>query len=213
MKKMFYALLTVSIIFSACQNNSNITTPTSGTSGCNDTIAINYNPNDTINSGCVYGLIGGAWTKDYEQYDIHMVVSSGGILLEDTSWTQIITHPDSMVAYKGKFWDNSVFISWDSDNNMVDSGIWIQMGNTITIITDTVTVQDIISITQTNGILEGPSWTESWTDSSGEDYVVEIDAAMLLTRDPNGFTTNNTNQRKGNTSWINKRKFMNIIKR
>ena len=62
----------------------------------------------------------------------------------------------------------------------------------------------IISITQTNVILEGPSWTESWTDY-GEDYVVEIDAAMLLTRDPNGFTTNNTNQRKGNTSWINKR--------
>jgi len=211
MKKMFYALLTVSIIFFACQNNSNITTPTSGTSGCNDTIAINYNPNDTINSGCVYGLIGGAWTKDYEQYDIHMIVSSGGILLDDTSWTQMITHPDSMVAYKGKFWDNSVFVSWDSDNNMVDSGIWIQMGNTLTIITDTVEVQDIISITQTNGILEA-NQTESWSDN-GEDYVVEIDAAMLITRDPNGFTTNNTNLRKGNTSWINKRKLMNIIKR
>ena len=81
MKKILYSLVAVSIIFSACQNNSNITTPTGGTSGCNDTIAINYNPNDTINSGCVYGLIGGAWTKDYEQYDIHMVVTSGGILL------------------------------------------------------------------------------------------------------------------------------------
>jgi len=211
MKKMFYALLTVSIIFSACQNNSNITTPTSGTSGCNDTIAINYNPNDTINSGCVYGLIGGAWTKDYEQYDIHMIVSSGGILLEDTSWTQMITHPDSMFAYKGKFWDNSVFVSWDSYNNMVDSGIWLQMGNTLTLITDTVEVQDIISITQTNAIMEA-NWTESWNDN-GEDYVVEIDAAMLVTRDPNGFTSNNTNQRKGNASWINKRKLMNIIKR
>ena len=212
MKKIIYTLLAVSIIFFACQNNSNITTPTSGTSGCNDTIAINYNPNDTINSGCIYGLIGGAWTKDSEQYDIHMLVSSGGILLEDTSWTQMVTHPDSMVAYKGKFCDNSVFISWDSDNNMVDSGIWIQMGNIITIITDTVVVQDIISITQTNGILEGPSWTESWNDN-GEDYVVMIDAAMLITRDPNGFTSNNTNQRRGNTSWINKRKLMNIIKR
>ena len=71
---------------------------------------------------------------------------------------------------------------------MVDSGIWLQMGNTLTLITDTVVVQDIISITQTNVILEGPSWTESWTDY-GEDYVVEIDAAMLLTRDPNGFTS------------------------
>ena len=213
MKKIFYALLTVSIIFFACQNNSNITTPTSGTSGCNDTIAINYNPNDTINSGCVYGLIGGAWTKDYEQYDIHMVVSSGGVVQEDTSWTQMITHPDSIVAYKGKFWDNAIFVSWDSDNNMVDSGIWLQMGNTLTIITDTVVVQDIISITQTNVILEGPSWTESWNDN-GEDYVVAIDCiSMLLTRDPNGFTSNNTNQRKGNTSWINKRELMNIIKR
>ena len=208
---MFYSLLTVSIIFFACQNNSNITTPTSGTSGCNDTIAINYNPNDTINSGCVYGLIGGAWTKDYEQYDIHMVVTSSGILLEDTSWTQMITHPDSMVAYKGKFWDNGIFESWDSDNNMVDSGIWLQMGNTLTIITDTVEVRDIISITQTNGILEA-NQTDSWSDN-GEDYVVEIDATMLITRDPNGFITNNTNQRKGNASWINKRKFMNIIKR
>ncbi|MBT6808770.1 MAG: hypothetical protein HOA52_04715, partial [Flavobacteriales bacterium] len=102
--------------------------------------------------------------------------------------------------------------AWDSDNNMVDSGIWLQMGNTLTLITDTVVVQDIISITQTNVILEGPSWTESWNDN-GEDYVVEIDGAMLLTRDPNGFTSNNTNQRKGNTSWINKRELMNIIKR
>ena len=212
---MFYALLTVSIIFFACQNNSNITTPTIGTSGCNDTIAMNYNTNDTINSGCVYGLMGGAWTKDSEQYDIHMLVSSGGILLEDTSWTQMITHPDSMVAYKGKFWDNGIFVSWDSYNNMVDSGIWLQIGNTLSIITDTVEVQDIISITQTNGILE-TNWTESWSDTDGiniEDYVVEIDATMLVTRDPNGFTTNNTNLRKANASWINKRKFMNIIKR
>jgi hypothetical protein len=140
-----------------------------------------------------------------------MIVSSGGILLDDTSWTHMITHPDSMVSYKGKFWDNSVFVSWDSDNNMVDSGIWIQMGNTLTLITDTVEVQDIISITQTNAIMEA-NWTESWSDN-GEDYVVEIDAAMLVTRDPNGFTTNNMNLRKGNTSWINKRKLMNIIKR
>ena len=212
MQKIIYTLLAVSIIFFACQNNSNITTPTGGTSGCNDTIAINYNPNDTINSGCVYGLIGGAWTKDYEQYDIHMVVTSGGVVQEDTSWTQMNTHPDSMSAYKGKFWDNGIFEAWDSDNNMVDSGIWLQMGNTLTLITDTVVVQDIISITQTNVILEGPSWTESWNDN-GEDYVVEIDVAMLLTRDPNGFTSNNTNQRKGNTSWINKRELMNIIKR
>jgi len=208
MKKIIYTLLAVSIIFFACQNNSNITTPTSGTSGCNDIIAINYNPNDTINSGCVYGLIGGTWTKDYEQYDIHMVVTSGGVVIDSASWTQMITHPDSMVAYKGKFCDNGIFVSWDSDNIMVDSGIWLQMGNTLTIITDTVTVQDIISITQTNGILEGPSWTESWNDTT-----LEIDAAMLLTRDPNGFTSNNTNQRKVNTSWINKRELMNIIKR
>jgi len=117
-----------------------------------------------------------------------------------------------MSAYKGKFWDNGIFEAWDSDNNMVDSGIWLQMGNTLTLITDTVVVQDIISITQTNGILEGPSWTESWNDN-GVDSVVEIDVAMLLTRDPNGFTSNNTNQRKGNTSWINKRELMNIIKR
>jgi hypothetical protein len=211
MKKIFYALLIFSTTFYACQNNNNITTPIVGTSGCNDTIAINYDLSDTINSGCIYGLIGGAWTKDSEQYDIHMTVSSGGILLEDTSWTQMITNPDSMGAYKGKFWDNGIFESWDSYNNMVDSGIWLQIGNNLTIITDTVVVQDIISITQTNGILE-TNWTESWNDN-GEDYVVEIDATQLVTRDPNGFTTNNTNLRKGNNSWINKRKLMNIIKR
>ena len=42
MKKMFYTLLTASIIFSSCQDDDDITAPTV-LSGCNDPIATNYN--------------------------------------------------------------------------------------------------------------------------------------------------------------------------
>ena len=53
---------------------------------------------------------------------------------------------------------------------------------------------------------------ETFTEDSAN-YDVNYTFTGSHTRDPNGFTSNNTNQRKGNTSWINKRELMNIIKR
>ena len=210
MKKMFYILLTASIIFSSCQDDDDITA-LSVNSGCNDPIATNYNSSATNNSGCVYGIVGGAWITDSEEITMHAVVSMGGMVVMDTTITEIENNPDSMERASSKFWSNGEWDAWDSNNNLLDSGTWVQSGTTVTITTDTVVIGEIISVNQTNLVHEVEG-NESFTED-GFDYDINYTFKGYHTRDPNGFTSNNTNQRKGNASWINKRKFMNIIKR
>jgi len=208
MKKMFYILLTTSIIFSSCQDDDDITAPTV-LSGCNDPIATNYNSSSTNNSGCVYGIVGGAWITNNEEVIMHAVVSMGGIVVMDTTITETQNNPDSLSRFK--FWNNGDFDEWDSNNNLLDSGTWVQSGTTVTVTTDTVVVGEIISVTQTS-LVHQVIRNETFTEG-GADYDVNSTFTGSHTRDPNGFTTNNTNLRKGNTSWINKRKLMTIIKR
>jgi hypothetical protein len=209
MKKMFYILLTASIIFSSCQDDDDITTPT--TSGCNDPIATNYNSSATNNSGCVYGIVGGAWITDTEEITMHAVVSSFGMVVMDTIITEIENNPDSMEQVVQKFWANGEVKFWDNNNNLVDSGTWVQSGTTVTVTTDTVIVGEISSVTKTNLVHEVEG-NESFTED-GFDYDIDYTFKGYHTRDPNGFTTNNTNLRKGNTSFINQKKLMNIIRR
>ena len=188
MKKIFYTLLTVSIIFAACkkEEENSIAAPT-------------------------VGIVGGAWITDSEEITMHAVVSMGGIVVMDTTITEIETNQDSMETVIQKFWDNGDFNAWDNNNNLVDIGTWVQSGTTVTITTDTVIVGEIISVTKTN-LVHTVEGTESFTED-GLDYDVDYTFTANHTRDENGFTTNNTNQRKENTSWINKRRLMNIIKR
>tara|TARA_B100000767_G_scaffold249267_1_gene250716 strand:- start:282 stop:917 length:636 start_codon:yes stop_codon:yes gene_type:complete len=211
MKKLLYTLLTASIIFSSCQDDDDITAPTV-LSGCNDPIATNYNSSATNNSGCVYGIVGGAWITDVEEANIHAIVTMGGVVFMDSTWTVTETNPDSMEnGVLQKFWSNGEVKFWDNNNNLVDSGTWVQSGTTVTITTDTVTVGEILSVTKTNLVHEVIG-NETFTEN-GVDYDIDYTWKGYHTRDPNGFTTNNTNLRTGNTSWINKRKLMNIIKR
>ncbi len=211
MKKLLYTLLTASIIFSSCQDDDDITAPTV-LSGCNDPIATNYNSSATNNSGCVYGIVGGAWITDVEEANIHAIVTMGGVVFMDSTWTVTETNPDSMEnGVLQKFWSNGEVKFWDNNNNLVDSGTWVQSGTTVTITTDTVTVGEILSVTKTNLVHEVIG-NETFTEN-GVDYDIDYTWKGYHTRDPNGFTSNNTNQRKGNASWINKRKLMNIIKR
>ena len=241
MKKLFYTLLAVSIIFSACKKEEEISiaaptvisgcmdntalnfdptatvddgscTYTEIIYGCMDTIAINYNTTATSDDGsCTFGIEGGSWITDTEEMTMHAVVSNGGMVIMDTTLTEIETNQDSMETVIQRFWDNGDFNSWDNNNNIVENGTWVQSGTTVTVTTDTVIVGEIISVTKTN-LVHTVEGNETFTED-GADYDIYFTFTAYHTRNENGFTTNNTNQRKVNTPWINKRKLMNIIKR
>ena len=204
MKEIIYTLLAVSIIFTACKKEEeNNSPPPPGTGGCMDTIATNYNSNATSDdSSCTYGIVGGAWITDSEVIDIHAVVSAGGMVFMDTSWTETESNPDSMEQAVQKFWENGDVKFWDNNNNLVDSGTWVQSGATVTITTDTVIVGEVLSVTKTNlehKVIGNETFTES-----GADYNIDYIFTGYHTRDENGFTTNNINQRKGIATWFNK---------
>ena len=110
-----------------------------------------------------------------------------------------------------KFWDNGEVKFWDNNNNLVDSGTWVQSGTTVTVTTDTVIVGEILSVTKTNLVHEVIG-NETFNDG-GLDYDIDYVFTGYHTRDENGFTTNNTNQRKSNITWFNKTKLMNSIKK
>ena len=202
MKKILYLFLAVSFIFTACKKEE----------GCTDATATNYNADAEDDDGtCTFGIVGGAWITDTEEMNMHAVVSMGGMVIMDTTLTEIETNQDSMETVIQKFWDNGDFNAWDNNNNLVDSGTWVQSGTTVTVTTDTVIVGEILSVTKTNLVHEVIG-NESFTED-GIDYVIDYVFTAHHTRDENGFTTSNINQRKANTSLINKRKLINSIKR
>jgi hypothetical protein len=210
MKKVLYTLLAVSIVFAACKKEDDVVAPTV-LSGCMDAIATNYDATATSDDGsCVFGIVGGAWITDTEEINIHAIVSFGGTIFMDSTWTETETNPDSMESVIQKFSNNGDFNAWDNNNNHVDSGTWVQTGTTVTITTDTVIVGEVISVTKTN-LVHQVMGNETFTED-GADFDIDFIFTGSHTRDENGFTTNNINQRKGNTSFINKRKLINSIK-
>ena len=50
-----------------------------------------------------------AWITDSEEMTMHAVVSMGGIVVMDTTITEIETNQDSMETVIQKFWDNGDF--------------------------------------------------------------------------------------------------------
>ena len=210
---MFYVLLAVSIVFSACKKEEEDTiAATTVLSGCTDAIATNYDATATSDDGsCTFGIVGGAWITDTEEMTMHAIVSMGGMVFMDTTLTEIETNQDSMETVIQKFFNNGVFNAWDINNNLVDNGTWVQSGTTVTVTTDTAIVGEIISVTKTN-LVHTVEGNETFTED-GADYDIDYVFTAYHTRDENGFTTNNINQRKGNTSFINKRELINSIKK
>ena len=208
---MFYVLLAVSIVFSACKKEEEDTiAATTVLSGCTDAIATNYDATATSDDGsCTFGIVGGAWITDTEEMTMHAIVSMGGMVFMDTTLTEIETNQDSMETVIQKFWGNGDFNAWDNNNNLVDNGTWVQSGANVTVTTYTVIVGEIISVTKTN-LVHTVEGNETFTED-GADYDIDFTFAAYHTRNENGFNTNNTNQRKGNTSF--KRKLINSIKK
>ena len=213
MKKILYTFLAVSIIFAACKKEEDEVVAPTVISGCTDAIATNYDATATTDDGsCIYSIVGGAWITDSEVVDIHAIVSMGGMVVMDTSFTETETNPDSMEQVVQKFWGNGDVKFWDNNNNLVDSGTWVQSGTTVTVTTDTVIVGEILSVTKTNLVHEVIG-NETFNDG-GLDYDIDYVFTGYHTRDENGFTTNNTNQRLGNInhSWVVKPRIDNILK-
>jgi len=208
---MFYVLLAVSIVFSACKKEEEDTiAATTVLSGCTDAIATNYDATATSDDGsCTFGIVGGAWITDTEEMTMHAIVSMGGMVFMDTTLTEIETNQDSMETVIQKFFNNGDFNAWDNNNNLVDNGTWVQSGANVTVTTDTVIVGEIISVTKTN-LVHTVEGNETFTED-GADYDIDFTFTAYHTRNENGFNTNNTNQRKGNTSF--KRKLINSIKK
>ena len=203
MRKLIYIFLSVSIIFTACKKEE----------GCMDTIATNYNPDAEVDEGnCTYGIVGGSWITNSEVVDIHMVVTMGGMVVMDSTWTETETNKDSMETVTQKFWDNGDFNAWDNNNNLVDDGTWAQSGTTVTVTTDTVIVGEIISVTKTNLVHKVVG--SQIINDMGIDFDIDFIFTADHTRDENGFTTNNVSKKVGEnqSSIISKKKIKNIVK-
>ena len=206
MKKLFYPLLAVSIIFAACKKEN------AAVNGCMDAIATNYNVLATSDDGtCTYGLVGGAWVASSTTLDAHVTITLGGMTLMDSTWTEVENNPDSLEPYKLKFLNDGTYTEYDQSDAEIESGTWSQSENEISITdSDTTFVVTLVSISKETAALE-IDLSDTETDD-GMTVTSEGTMSINFNRDENGFTTNNTNQRKGNTSWFDKSKLLNIIK-
>ena len=212
MKKALYTLLAVSIIFAACKKEDEIDPPIVIT-GCTDTIATNYNATATSDNGsCIFGIVGGAWIPTSEIEEGHITATYMGINVMDSTW--LVTSTDSLEPSKIKFNSNLTFETTELDG-MNNLGDWLQNGNQLTLTEDSAGVQlelailTIASVNATNLVL-----TMNFNETEEEDgYVISYEVSITLnfSRDLTGFTSYTTNQRKSNTTWLNKNKLINSI--
>ena len=214
MKKLLYTFLAVSIIFSSCKKEDEVVTPTV-VNGCTDAIATNYNALATNDDGtCTFGLVGGAWITTSEVEEGHMMITMGGITLMDSTWTE--TNTDSLEPSKIKFNSNLTWEATELDGS-INGGVWLQDGDEVTVTEDSAGVQmeigtfTIASVNKTDLVL---SFTFNETEEEdGMIMTYEVNIIINFTRDLNGLTSNTTTQRKSNTTWFNKTKLLNSMKR
>ena len=158
MKKTLSILFAVSIVFTACEKEEEITTPTV-INGCMDAIATNYDSTATNDDGtCMFSIVG-TWSPTSAAVDYS--VTMAGVTLMDTSYTTTPSDPDF------EFTD----IIFTADGNVTMDG-------------ETSTYTDsgsALTITES----DGESQTVSYTVTSTEMVIIINETE---TEDENGMT-------------------------
>jgi hypothetical protein len=191
-------------------------------SGCMDSTATNYNLIATEDDGlCEYGITGGKWIGTSQTYDIIITQwdSSQTNILFTMPVLETENNPDSLGIQQIKFFLNNLEVKTYTNQGLIENeGNWIEedegtINHSITI-TDysEIIIFNVENITENNLVLsqdldemEYDEYDNTWMHFTGT-------ADFSFDRDKNGFTTNNTNQRIGNTTWLNKAKLINSIK-
>jgi hypothetical protein len=191
-------------------------------SGCMDSTATNYNLIATEDDGlCEYGITGGKWIGTSQTYDIIITQwdSSQTNILFTMPVLETENNPDSLGIQQIKFFLNNLEVKTYTNQGLIENeGNWIEedegtINHSITITDDgEIIIFNVENITENNLVLsqdldemEYDEYDNTWMHFTGT-------ADFSFDRDKNGFTTNNTNQRIGNTTWLNKAKLINSIK-
>ena len=145
MKKIFYLLVTVVFLFTACKKEQ----------GCMDSVATNYNADAEEDDGsCLFAISGGTWTTQSVGYNGTITISMMGIPILDSTINYIETNPDSLEPYKLIFEENNNYTEYDQSNNEVEGGTWSMAGDQLTINSpDTTLVLTVENINKTDATL------------------------------------------------------------
>jgi predicted transcriptional regulator len=187
-----------------------------------DSTATNYNLIATEDDGlCEYGITGGKWIGTSQTYDIIITQwdSSQTNILFTMPVLETENNPDSLGIQQIKFFLNNLEVKTYTNQGLIENeGNWIEedegtINHSITITDDgEIIIFNVENITENNLVLsqdldemEYDEYDNTWMHFTGT-------ADFSFDRDKNGFTTNNTNQRIGNTTWLNKAKLINSIK-
>ena len=145
MKKIFYLLVTVAFLFTACKKEQ----------GCMDSVATNYNADAEEDDGsCLFAINGGTWTTQSVGYNGTITISMMGIPVLDSTINYIETNPDSLEPYKLIFEENNNYTEYDQSNNEVEGGTWSMAGDQLTINSpDTTLVLTVENLNKTDATL------------------------------------------------------------
>ena len=203
MKKLLYLFLAVSFIFTACKKEE----------GCTDAIATNYNADAEKDDGsCIYSIVGG-WDCTTMTIDSSVTYSYMGITIDSLS----SSGSSSMTAAEAGLYgldflggptSGTVYV-YEEPTIVSDTSTWAIVGDSLVIDEGDMDFKYIVT-SNALSLITGMSMHQE--DGMGGEVDYNYTQTINFTRN-NGFTTNSTNQRKGNTSLINKRKLINSIKK
>ena len=225
---MFYALLAVSIVFSACKEEDDITAPTV-LSGCTDAIATNYDPTATNDDGsCIFGIVG-IWTPTSVSLDTTQTVTIAGDIVYEfdfgdglevltASGNETLTpeeadmEGDAEFTADGKFISDNDTSSYTYENNVltIDSAGIVMMVFTNCSITST-------SLSLTTVASFDTAFTEPGLIMLGftnGDVTISNERSMTINCSRSTAVNTNVSQKVGNTNhnWFVKPELNNIIK-
>ena len=173
MKKIFYLLLVVLFVFTACKKEE----------GCMDTMATNYNADAEEDDGsCLFSVAGGTWTTQSISYNGTMTVSMMGFPILDSIISYTETNADSLDPYKLKFDEDNTYTEYNQSNSIVEGGAWALAGDQLTVISPDTTL--ILTVNSVNKL--DASLNIVFVESSSEDgieFSIDLTQTINLNRE------------------------------